>query len=47
MYQIYAYVKNKDVNHTGKVSGMLLFAKTDEAITPSVNSQPKTPVIAC
>jgi len=35
MYQIYAYVKNKDVNHTGKVSGMLLYAKTDEEITPS------------
>ena len=30
LYQIYAYVKNKDKNHTGNVSGMLLYAKTDE-----------------
>lgn len=37
LYQIFAYVKNKDINmgagdHT--VSGMLLYAKTDEEITP-------------
>lgn len=30
LYQIFAYVKNKDVNKNGKVSGMLLYAKTDE-----------------
>jgi len=32
MYQIFAYVKNKDKHNTGKVSGMLLYAKTDEEI---------------
>ena len=36
-YQIYAYVKNKDVDSTGKVSGLLLYAKTDEEITPDVD----------
>lgn len=30
LYQIYAYVKNKDKNHIGNVSGMLLYAQTDE-----------------
>ncbi|WP_310604501.1 5-methylcytosine-specific restriction endonuclease system specificity protein McrC [Anaerosporobacter sp.] len=30
MYQIFTYVKNKDVNHDGSVSGILLYAKTDE-----------------
>lgn len=34
MYQIFTYVKNKDVDHTGKVNGVLLYAKTDEEITP-------------
>lgn len=34
MYQIFSYVKNKDVNHSGNVSGILLYAKTDEEITP-------------
>lgn len=34
LYQIFAYVKNKDVQHTGNVSGMLLYAKTGEAISP-------------
>lgn len=34
MYQIYTYVKNMDKNHTGNVSGMLLYAKTTEARTP-------------
>jgi 5-methylcytosine-specific restriction enzyme subunit McrC len=34
LYQIFAYVKNKDVDHTGNVSGLLLYAKTDEKITP-------------
>lgn len=34
MYQIYTYVKNFDKNHTGNVSGMLLYARTDEAIQP-------------
>jgi len=35
LYQIYAYVKNKDINHTGNVSGVLLYAKTDEEIIPN------------
>lgn len=34
MYQIFNYVKNKDMNQTGKVSGVLLYTKTDEEITP-------------
>lgn len=34
LYQLYTYVKNMDVNHDGSVSGMLLYAKTDEEIQP-------------
>ena len=34
LYQIFAYVKNYDPQQSGKVSGMLLYAKTDEEITP-------------
>lgn len=34
LYQIFTYVKNKDKNNTGNVSGLLLYAKTDEALTP-------------
>lgn len=37
LYQIFAYVKNKDADLTGKehtVSGLLLYAKTDEAVQP-------------
>jgi len=34
LYQIYTYVKNKDRAGTGNVSGILLYAKTDEDITP-------------
>lgn len=34
LYQIFTYVKNKDRNGSGTVSGVLLYAKTDEAITP-------------
>lgn len=30
LYQIFTYVKNADVNQTGKVKGLLLYAKTDE-----------------
>lgn len=33
MYQIFTYVKNKDVKHDGSVSGVLLYAKTDEEET--------------
>lgn len=35
LYQIFTYVKNKDRLRTGKVAGVLLYAKTDEAITPN------------
>ena len=34
MYQIFTYVKNRDKNQSGDVSGMLLYAKTEEEITP-------------
>lgn len=34
LYQIFAYVKNYDAFRTGKVAGILLYAKTDETITP-------------
>jgi 5-methylcytosine-specific restriction enzyme subunit McrC len=34
LYQIYAYVKNSDKEATGNVAGVLLYAKTDEAVTP-------------
>jgi McrBC 5-methylcytosine restriction system component len=35
VYQIMAYVQNKDVTNTGKIGGMLLYAKTDEVIVPN------------
>lgn len=34
LYQVYTYVKNLDKERTGNVSGMLLYAKTDEVILP-------------
>jgi len=34
IYQIFTYVKNLDKGNTGNVAGILLYAKTDEAITP-------------
>lgn len=37
MYQIFTYVKNKEAELSGKphsVSGMLLYAKTDEEVFP-------------
>ena len=34
VYQILSYVKNQDTKHTGNVGGLLLYAKTDEQITP-------------
>lgn len=34
LYQIYAYVKNLDKCQTGNVSGMLLYARTDELVLP-------------
>lgn len=35
LYQIFTYVKNFDKDNTGKVSGALLYAKTDESIIPN------------
>jgi 5-methylcytosine-specific restriction enzyme subunit McrC len=35
LYQIYTYVKNSDQTASGNVAGILLYAKTDEAITPN------------
>ena len=37
VYQIFAYVKNKDVGNTGNVAGLLLYAKTDEEIIPDMS----------
>lgn len=34
VYQIFTYVKNQDKDNTGNVSGMLVYAKTEEDITP-------------
>ncbi|MGN0594055.1 MAG: 5-methylcytosine-specific restriction endonuclease system specificity protein McrC [Hominimerdicola sp.] len=34
LYQIFAYVKNMDIENTGNVSGLLLYAKTEEEIFP-------------
>ena len=34
LYQIFTYVKNSDKGNTGNVAGILLYAKTDEEITP-------------
>lgn len=39
LYQIFAYVKNQDAQETGLVSGMLLYAKTDEEICPDCKFQ--------
>ena len=35
LYQIFAYVKNLDTERTGNVSGILLYARTDEAVLPN------------
>ena len=37
LYQIFAYVKNLDTDCAGNVSGMLLYAKTDELVLPNNN----------
>ncbi len=39
LYQIFTYVKNKDIGNKGNVAGMLLYAKTDEEITPDCDFQ--------
>lgn len=37
IYQIFTYVKNQDKGQTGNVAGLLLYAKTDEEITPDMS----------
>lgn len=34
LYQIFAYVKNMDTTNTDNVSGLLLYAKTEEEVFP-------------
>ena len=34
LYQIFAYVKNRDIGNTGKVAGMLLYADIGATVTP-------------
>ena len=38
LYQIFTYVKNQDINNDGSVSGMLLYAKTQENIAPDMDA---------
>lgn len=38
MYQIFTYVKNFDMGNSGNVSGLLLYAKTDEDISPDFSA---------
>lgn len=38
LYQIYTYVKNKDEGRSGNVSGMLLYAHTDEELAPEFDA---------
>ena len=37
LYQIFTYVKNEDKANSGKVSGMLLYAKTNSDVMPVAN----------
>ena len=39
LYQIFTYVKNQDIGNIGNVAGMLLYAKTEEKITPDCDFQ--------
>lgn len=39
LMQLYTYVGNYDVEHTGKVDGMLLYAKTGEDISPDFDRE--------
>ena len=39
LYQMFTYVKNRDRSGSGDVSGLILYAKTDEAITPDQDYQ--------
>ena len=37
LYQIFTYVKNRDKDNSGNVSGMLLYARTQEEISPEMD----------
>lgn len=39
LYQIFTYVKNMDKDNTGNVAGMLLYARTQEAIAPDLDAR--------
>ena len=46
MYQIFTYVKNKAYeDNTKEVSGMLLYAKTDEEISPYIETNYKKNIL--
>lgn len=38
LYQVFSYVKNEDKCNTGEVEGMLLYAKTQEEISPNLDA---------
>ena len=38
LYQIFTYVKNLDKDNAGNVSGMLLYARTQEEIAPDLDA---------
>ena len=38
LYQIFTYVKNKDIDNTGNIEGMLLYAKTEDEILTQENT---------
>lgn len=37
MYQIYSYVKNRDITQSGKVAGLLLYAKAEGGVVPDLD----------
>lgn len=39
LYQVFSYVKNLDKDNTGNVSGMLLYARTQEEIVPNLDAR--------
>ena len=38
LYQVFSYVKNEDIGNTGDVEGVLLYAKTQEEISPDLDA---------
>lgn len=38
LYQVFSYVKNEDKGNTGDIEGMLLYAKTQEEISPDLDA---------